>query len=202
MKEKLVKSKERVQKHGEVFTPAWLVKNMLDLLPKEEIWDNIEATILDPACGNGNFLIEVLERKLFLACHEKDPVKMQYNILIALSSVYGVDIQLDNVNECKGRLLKPIHILVDMAMDFYDSLYFPTNDIASKLLDQNIICGNFLTGKKADKDAKDTDEDFHFTFYTFPPIEKLECFDDIKQEPYTLLDLCPDLYKITKRKVK
>lgn len=56
-KERLIKSKERVKEHAEVFTPSWLVKDMCDTIPSE-IWENIESTFLEPACGNGNFLVE------------------------------------------------------------------------------------------------------------------------------------------------
>lgn len=198
MKEKLVKSKERVQKHGEVFTPAWLVKDMLDLLPKEEIWDNIEATILDPACGNGNFLDGILRRKLSALSAGKGLIEFNYNMLICLSSVYGVDIQLDNVKECRERLFNQIRMFVYLDMQRFNSYHSSILDIAEKIVERNIICGNFLTGKEADANARDTENDFHFTFYTFPPMDKLTCFKDIKQKRYTLLNLCPDSYKLTK----
>ncbi len=62
--EKLIKSKERVQQHGEVFTPQWMVKKMLDVEGIKQACENIDATFLEPAAGDGNFLVAILERKL------------------------------------------------------------------------------------------------------------------------------------------
>ena len=73
---------------AEVFTPDFIVKDMCDLVPSE-IWQNIESTFLEPACGNGNFLVEILARKYKLCKTPKDGLK-------ALASVVGIDIQADN----------------------------------------------------------------------------------------------------------
>ena len=62
MAEKLIKSKQRVQDFAEVYTPSWLVKDMCDLIP-QEMWNDIDKTFLEPACGNGNFLVEIFDRK-------------------------------------------------------------------------------------------------------------------------------------------
>ena len=64
LEEKLIKSKHRVQKHGEVFTPAWMVQKMLDTPGVKEACENVSATFLEPAAGDGNFLLAILERKL------------------------------------------------------------------------------------------------------------------------------------------
>lgn len=84
MSEKLIKSKQRVKDFAEVFTPAHIVKDMCDLVP-EEMWTNVETTFLEPACGTGNFLVEILERKFKLCKDWEDGLR-------ALKSVYGVDI--------------------------------------------------------------------------------------------------------------
>lgn len=97
MENSQVKSKSRVTKFGEVFTNPREVKAMCDTIPAE-IWQNIESTFLEPACGTGNFLAEILERKLRLCNNVKDGLK-------ALGSLYGVDIQEDNCRECRNRLL-------------------------------------------------------------------------------------------------
>ena len=94
MTEKLVKSKERVKKLGEVFTPAALVNEMLDHLPPD-LFTDPEKTFIDPACGNGNFLVEVVRRKI-----EGGSIPLQ-----ALETTYGVDIMEDNVQEARQRLL-------------------------------------------------------------------------------------------------
>lgn len=92
-----VKSKSRVTKFGEVFTAEREVKAMCDLIP-QEIWQNIESTFLEPACGTGNFLAEIFERKLKLCNNIKDGLK-------AINSLYGIDIQQDNVEQTRERLL-------------------------------------------------------------------------------------------------
>ena len=84
---------ERKSKTAEEFTPAWLVNQMLDKLP-EDAWSEGE-TFCDPACGNGNMLVEVLKRKL----------KLRHDPFEALSTLYGCDIMADNIRECRLRLL-------------------------------------------------------------------------------------------------
>ena len=86
---------ERKKSLGEVFTPPELVQELLDQLPKE-VWQDTTKTFLDNSCGNGNFLVAVLERLLQM---DPDPLN-------ALSRVYGVDIMRDNVKECRRRLMK------------------------------------------------------------------------------------------------
>ena len=73
-KEKIIKSKQRVKDFAEVFTHTHIVKDMCDLIP-EEVWNNIESTFLEPACGNGNFLVEIYERKLKLCKDELEIMK-------------------------------------------------------------------------------------------------------------------------------
>ena len=100
MKE-LIKSKKRVKLFGEVFTPISLVNDMLDKLPKE-VWEE-NKTFLEPAVGTGNFVVPLLERKL---ASGHDP-------LIALSTIFAVDIMPDNISECKKRLLATVWNLLD-----------------------------------------------------------------------------------------
>ena len=98
MTENKKKRQQRRKKTGEDFTPLTFVNEILDRLSKEsnnEVWKE-DKTFADPACGNGNFLIEVLKRKLNL---KHDPIK-------ALATIYGADIMLDNIQECRARLLK------------------------------------------------------------------------------------------------
>lgn len=97
MKSKFIKSKERVKNHGEVFTPQKVVKDMCDLLNGTDVWARLETTFLEPCCGNGNILVEILNRKYNL-CHSTN------DGLTALLSVVGIDILPDNVLECRVRL--------------------------------------------------------------------------------------------------
>jgi len=99
--EKQVISKRRVTDHGEVFTNQREVKAMLELVKHET--ERIESKFLEPACGTGNFLAEVLERKLQVVKMRYGKVQLEYerNAVLAISSIYGIDILEDNVQECR-----------------------------------------------------------------------------------------------------
>lgn len=127
--EKLTKSKERIKDFGEVFTPTRIVKDMCDQIP-QETWDNIESTFLEPCCGNGNFLVEILERKLSRCKDERDGLK-------ALASIVGIDIQQDNVDESRLRMLEIFCNHFPQANDFVKLL-------ALNILENNIMCGDSL----------------------------------------------------------
>lgn len=104
--EKQVKSKERVADHGEVFTAEREVNAMLDLVKQES--ERIESRFLEPACGNGNFLAEVLRRKLKVVEDRYGKSQLEYEryAVLAVSSIYGIDILSDNAQECRERLFK------------------------------------------------------------------------------------------------
>jgi len=101
-----VKSKKRVADHGEVFTNEREVNSMLDLVKQET--ERIESRFLEPACGNGNFLAEVLKRKLKVVDNRyaKSQLEWERYVVLAVSSIYGVDILEDNANECRDRLFQ------------------------------------------------------------------------------------------------
>lgn len=101
-----VKSKQRVANHGEVFTDEREVKAMLDLVVQES--ERIDSRFLEPACGDGNFLVEILCRKLAIVQSRYACSQLEYEryALLAISSLYGVDILLDNVQICRERLLR------------------------------------------------------------------------------------------------
>lgn len=124
-----IKSKARVKERGEVFTAEREVKAMCDLVP-EDVWQNITATFLEPACGNGNFLVEIFERKLKYCKDERDGLK-------ALSSIVGIDIAEDNCFESRVRL-----------MTMYCKAFPKASEasllLASGILRNNIICGDSL----------------------------------------------------------
>ena len=104
--ESQVISKQRVTEHGEVLTGKREVDAMLDLLKQET--ERIESRFLEPACGNGNFLAEVLERKLRVveSRYGKSQLEYERNAVLAVTSIYGIDKQEDNVTECRERLFK------------------------------------------------------------------------------------------------
>ncbi len=143
-----VRSKKRVVDHGEVFTNEREVNAMLDLVKQET--ERIDSRFLEPACGNGNFLIEILRRKLEVvkARYKKSQWEYEKNGLIAVMSVYGVDILQDNVEECINRLY-------GMFLDCYKSI-FKKNikedylEIVRFILFKNILCGDALSMKAVD----------------------------------------------------
>lgn len=102
--EQLVKTRQRVADHGEVFTPRWLVDDMLDLVKSET--ERIDSRFLEPACGSGNFLVAVLERKLAAvqARHGRSEFEKRHYALFALMCVYGIELLPDNVAECRANL--------------------------------------------------------------------------------------------------
>ncbi len=102
---KQVKSKQRVAEHGEVFTAQREVNAMLDLVKQET--ERIDSRFLEPACGDGNFLVEVLRRKLEVvdSRYSKSQLEWERYAVIAVSSIYGVDILEDNAIQCRNRLL-------------------------------------------------------------------------------------------------
>ncbi|PZQ89031.1 MAG: restriction endonuclease subunit M [Leifsonia xyli] len=102
--ERLVKSRQRVADHGEVFTPAWLVDDMLDLVDAET--QRIDSRFLEPACGSGNFLVPVLERKLAAVQRRygRSDFERRHYALLGLMCVYGIELLPDNAAECRERL--------------------------------------------------------------------------------------------------
>ena len=139
---KQVKSKKRVADHGEVFTNEREVNAMLDLVKHET--ERIDSRFLEPACGNGNFLAEVLRRKLKVVDERYGNIQMDWEryAVIAVSSIYGVDILEDNAKECRERL----YIIFD---DFYTALFMDKCKEECRrsirfLFDRNILWGDAL----------------------------------------------------------
>lgn len=140
-----VKSRARVADYGEVFTSEREVNAMLDLVKQET--ERIDSRFLEPACGTGNFLIEILRRKLKVVCsrYKKSQIEYEKYAFLAVSSVYGIDLLEDNVIECRQRLY-------DLFNNDYFNLYKKKcNESCRKtiqfLLSKNIICGDALTLK-------------------------------------------------------
>ncbi|MBX3004008.1 MAG: SAM-dependent DNA methyltransferase [Anaerolineales bacterium] len=152
MKEKQVVSKQRVVDHGEVFTNPREVNAMLDLVKQET--ERIDSRFLEPACGTGNFLAEVLERKLRVVRRDYMNSQLAYEryAVLAVSSVYGIDILQDNVEACRERLF-------GIADREYSELY--KNDIKEDfrrtvryILACNIVWGDALTLKTVGDDPQ------------------------------------------------
>ena len=160
-----VRSRERVAEHGEVFTGEREVNAMLDLVRQET--ERIESRFLEPACGNGNFLAEVLRRKLCVVRSRYGRSLPEYEryAFVATASLYGIDILADNAAECRERLYRLVEADYQAVRrkcaeagptpGFLEAVRF--------LLARNILCGNALSLKAVDADGKDTAEPIIFS---------------------------------------
>ena len=160
-----VKSKQRVAERGEVFTAEREVKAMCDLVKQET--ERIDSRFLEPACGDGNFLSEILSRKLAIVKkkYRRLPLDYEKNAILALSSIYGVDIMLDNAIACRERLfaLWDKQYKAVCKKDCNDD----TREAARFILSHNIVCGNALSLRRVDENGKDTDEPIVFSEWAF-----------------------------------
>lgn len=140
-----VKSKQRVADHGEVLTGKREVNAMLDLVKSET--ERIDSRFLEPACGTGNFLAEILERKLRVVetRYRKSQLDFERNAILAVSSIYGMDILEDNVQQCRQRLFG----IFDL--NYLRLFKNKTNDNCREsvrfILERNIIHGDALSLK-------------------------------------------------------
>lgn len=177
-----VKSKQRVAEHGEVFTAEREVKAMCDLVADECL--RIDSRFLEPACGDGNFLAEILTRKLDVVSrrYRKSPYDYERNALLALGSLYGVELLQDNVELCRERLYQ-----------LWDSRYKKAvrkqeqndevRESARYILRRNIICGNALSLHQVDEEGRDTDKPIIFSQWAFATGPMM------KREDYTFEEL-------------
>lgn len=143
MPKKQIKSKQRVADHGEVFTAEREVKAMCDLVKSET--ERIDSRFLEPACGEGAFLTEILRRKLAVVKRQygKSPADYERYSVLAVTSLYGVDILEDNAAVCRQNLF-----------DIWDKAYTTAaknqandrcREVVQFILSKNIICGDALT---------------------------------------------------------
>lgn len=150
-----IKSKKRVTEHGEVFTNEREVKAMCDLVAQE--CDRIDSRFLEPACGDGNFLAEILTRKLTTVkkLYKSNPYDFERYSVLAITSLYGVDIMQDNVAECRARLFK----LWDKEYKSVckKAVSDETREAVKYILSKNILCGNALTLMCVDENQNDLD---------------------------------------------
>lgn len=134
----LVKSKQRVADHGEVFTPAWMVEAMLDLVKGET--ERIDSRFLEPACGDGNFLVQVLRRKLAAVelKYGKSDFERRHFALLAVMCIYGIELLADNIAQCRDNLLAIFAECLQLVPS--DDLY----RAAFYVLSQNLVHGDAL----------------------------------------------------------
>jgi hypothetical protein len=142
----IIKSKKRVADHGEVFTPPWLVERMLDLVKGET--ERIDSRFLEPACGSGNFLVPILQRKLAaveLKFSTSDFERRHY-ALLALMCTYGIELLADNIAECRANLLEAFADYLNLKET--DELY----RAAAHVLSLNLVHGDARTMRDTDGD--------------------------------------------------
>ena len=171
MADSQIKSRERVSKRGEVFTAKREVNAMLDLVKHET--ERLDSRFLEPACGTGNFLEEILLRKLDAATRasipdgKKTPIpaKFERNSIVVLTSIYGVDLMFDNVAECRERLYEIWHKAYKKACR--RSVSELVCDAAKVILSRNIIQGNSLSMKKVDDRQNDLEDPIVFSEWSF-----------------------------------
>lgn len=135
----LIKSKKRVADHGEVFTPPWLVEKMLDLVKGET--ERIDSRFLEPACGSGNFLVPILQRKLAAVelKYGKSEFEKRHYALVGLTCCYGIELLADNIAECRANMLEVFAAY--LKIDEADEL----NCAAAHVLSLNLIHGDAMT---------------------------------------------------------
>lgn len=137
--QRLVKSKQRVADHGEVFTPTWMVDNMLDLVKHES--ERIDTRVLEPACGSGNFLVAVLARKFATVqlWHGNSDFEKRHYALFALMCTYGIELLADNAEECRDNLAEVFNTFLGT------SRADQWSQAARTVLAANIVQGDALT---------------------------------------------------------
>ena len=176
-----VRSKDRVKDLGEVFTPDWIVKAMLDLVG--EVGYEVETTFLEPSCGNGNFLVEILARKASTIRRrfeaDRNGRRVQVDLLRAVATIYAIDISPGNVAEARARMLALTdelyrQILGQNAPEGYLM-------VCSGILARKIIVGDFL--------------------HRVGTIHDIRIGDDLKVTcvPHKLEDILPPPAEVTKR---
>ncbi len=190
---KQIKSKERVIDFGEVNTSEKDIKSMLDLVKQET--ERLDSRFLEPACGDGNFLIEVLNRKLEILekKYRKNQYEFEKNLVVIICSIYGIDILEDNAQSARDRLFKRF-------IEVYEKhfkKYLNANLIKSIkfILEKNIIHGDALTLKRAGSDepvifcewsiinSKLKRRDFTLSaLLVYSPFEKGTLFSDVGEE--------------------
>ena len=187
-----IKSKQRVANHGEVFTAEREVKAMCDLVKDET--ERIDSRFLEPTCGDGNFLVEILKRKLNVLKknYKKSQNDFEKYSVIAVGSIYGVELLSDNAKTCRQRLFK-------IWEEEYENLYKDDCDsdfkkVIAFILEKNILYGNALTLKQVDANQKDTKTPIIFCEWS------LVTEDKIKRRDFRLDELLdgntdtPDLF--------
>ncbi|MBL8079053.1 MAG: SAM-dependent DNA methyltransferase [Anaerolineales bacterium] len=179
--EQQTNSKQRIAQHGEVFTSQREVNAMLDLVKQET--ERIDSRFLEPACGTGNFLTEILERKLQVVekKYRKSQLEFERNLVLAVSSVYGIDILEDNIIECRKRLF-------DIVDKSYTTLFNKKTKNEVRRAIRFVLAKNIIHGDALDlKTVGATPHQIIFSEWSFP-------FNNsqIKRRDFVFAELLPN----------
>ena len=191
--QKQVKNRDRVTKFAEVNTSEREVKNMLNLVSEET--NRLDARFLESACGDGNFLIEILNRKMevLIKNFKKNQYEFERNSIVVIGSLYGIDILNDNVVIARERLFKKyFEIYKDLFINKIDKKFV---DSIKYIIEKNIVQGNSLTLKKVNinkpillsqwsiiEDKVKRREYSFANLVSYSPFEKDNLFSDLGQE--------------------
>ena len=179
---KLIKSKSRVQKHGEVFTPDWMVRMMLSVPAIQAKLKDIRATFFEPSVGEGAFVTEILHQKLNHVDEISNKSDWVENALWVVASIYGIELLTDNLIIAKQNL---VEVLIEHYQNFYQKELSRNTDLyksARYIIDNNIVQGNALT------QLNNSDE-----LVVFSEWEKRG--DKVKQSQFTFKSLVDNQYK-------
>jgi hypothetical protein len=188
VEEQVVKSRHRVKTYGEVFTPRRMVDRMLDLVHEELETgpDFVDKTFLEPAAGDGNFLVAILRRKLHAIEKRYPTVEWPEESLFALASIYGIELLEDNHQDAKA-------IMITEFQGFHEAHGTPCGpdtdmfQAAEFLIGTNIVSGNTLTGQTPDG------HDIQFSWWN--RIDGVPGM--VQREPFTLASLRDDAFDFT-----
>lgn len=184
--EKIIKSKKRIQNHGEVFTPKRIINKMLDLPSIREACQNLTSTFLEPAAGEGAFLVEILDRKMKMVKKNYGDNLTRYEnySLLALSTLYGVELLEDNAQKCVMNMYQVYYeAYQQQAIKHSKKVKKKVLDSAKLIISKNIVQGNFLTKISANG--------FPILFSDWQPLNLLKDIKTIKVQrtEYTLEDI-------------
>lgn len=183
IEERIVKSRHRVRAYGEVFTPRYMVDQMLDLVSDDLEYapDFVDKTFLEPAAGDGNFLVAILQRKLHAIERRLAPDTWADESLFALASIYGIELLEDNHEDARAAMLAELR-------EFHARHGVPHGPetvlmrAASFIVDANIIRGNTLTGRDW------RGEEIQFSWWT----RVVHSPGMVQREPFSLASLRDD----------
>jgi len=190
--EKIIKSKKRIQNHGEVFTPNRIVNKMLDLPNIREACQNLTSTFLEPAAGEGAFLVEILDRKMKMVVknYGDNLTRFENYSLLALSTLYGVELLEDNAQKCVMNMYQVYYeAYQQQATKHGAKVKKKVLDSAKLIISNNIAQGNFLT--------KLSPDGYPIVFSDWNPVNLREDLKTIKVQrtEYTLMDILKGIEK-------